>query len=652
MSITAQGWKWKKLTADSGGSGRQLLNLFEDSPLEDDELLAREVIQNSKDAAGSLKEKIASKAIKLKSQKPPEFFMEFELKTLKGQKLAKVWDFFGFLELKSFLEDSLKNKQQNSKIPQPDYINKSSMEFLVISDFACTGLGGSLEDPVNSNYFRALISIGITGGKLKNSGGTRGYGKAAFVAGSGVFTVLAYSKFPAEGGYKPTRHFGGVVYTFDHMGEIDYTGIGTFGDLKKEFGQVISPLIDDQADAAAALFGLPDRSKDEWNSYGTSLIILSPTVDTKQVLASVERFWWPAILDGELEVNFLFPGDDTIIVPRPKMRSDLSPYFAPYELAKKIREAQPPYEYAPEWPLEDRTDLNKEAGHKAPSIYSLGTVGYKIDPKTGFVDSDDMTEDTKSTSSYVALIRSTGMIINYEELEFRKDPIVHGVLLASKEAEGILQAQEPPSHSRWFPVKRTNQTHVYQMLYWIEDRLKHDIRTLKRKVKPPEDMKRKRIAILEKAFGELFKSRRPGPPPPPPQNKQVINFQWVKKAQLELGADGGDSRRFRSRVKIKITSPVNQEVVTGKPESSPKVISLAAQVLEDEAIVSSLLLSRWTQVPIGFSEQPNGTVIGDFPFDKWLEFETVTQDVGLVRVIVSANVSDFKEKSGEGREEE
>ena len=70
-------WKWKRLKADAGGSGRQLLNLFEESSLMDEELLAREIIQNSKDSAATLRKMFSDGKIGQSISEPPKFRMDF-----------------------------------------------------------------------------------------------------------------------------------------------------------------------------------------------------------------------------------------------------------------------------------------------------------------------------------------------------------------------------------------------------------------------------------------------------------------------------------------------------------------------------------------------------------------------------------------------
>jgi hypothetical protein len=633
-------WKWKRLKADAGGSGRQLLNLFEESSLMDEELLAREIIQNSKDSAATLRKMFSDGKIGQSISEPPKFRMEFEQTELNKKSVEAIWDLLGLAKLRRFLENSLSNKQSNSKVPRPNLLDKNKMTILKISDFGCTGLGGDLNNPKISNYFRALISIGITGGKQANSGGTRGYGKSAFVAASGVFTVFAYAKFPAENGYAATRHFGGVVYTFDHTDEEDLTGIGTFGDPKSGIGEVIAPLKDLDADAYAKALGLPSRDGDDASTFGTTIVIMCPTVNLTEVLEATEKYWWPAILDGELEIDFKSSDFGGSRVPQPKSRSDLTPYFSAYDLAKKDREAIPPFEYSPIWPTEDRSALNKEADQAGPKVYSLGSVGYKIDVRTGFVDPETIDDESTSTNSWVALIRSTGMIINYEEIKFRKDPVVHGVMIASPDAEGILQAVEPPSHNRWFPHKKSQDSEIGEMLTWIEDRLKKDIRDLKKKVQIPDDLKRKRIEILSKAFGELFKVKGKGPIPPPPPPKQTVHISWVKKAQLELGAGGGNARRFRSKIKVKVDVPkgLSADVEMALKNPSEYEIGLSASVIQDESIVNDSLSTTWVGSHQGFALGKNGNLVGILTPGKTYEFESVTQDVGLVRVMVTATV--------------
>jgi hypothetical protein len=647
-------WKWKRLKADSGGSGRQLLNLFEESSLMDEELLAREVIQNSKDSAATLRRMFSEGKIKLNNPEPPKFRMEFEQSELGKKSVDEIWDLLGLSKLRKFLENSLSNKQSNSKVPQPNLLDKNKMTILKISDFGCTGLGGDLNNPKISNYFRALVSIGITGGKQANSGGTRGYGKSAFVAGSGVFTVFAYAKFPAENGYSATRHFGGVVYTFDHTDKDDLTGIGTFGDPKSEIGEVVAPLRDLDADAYAKALGLPSRESDAASSFGTTIVIMCPTVNLAEVLEATEKYWWPAILDGDLEIDFKSNEFENSRVPQPKSRTDLTPYFSAYDLAKKDREPIPPYEYSPAWPIEDRSALNKEADNAGPKEYSLGNVGYKIDVRTGFVDPETLDDESTSTNSWVALIRSTGMVINYEEIKFRKDPVVHGVMIASPDSEGILQAVEPPSHNRWFPHKKSPDSEVGKMLTWIEDRIKRDIRELKKKVQIPDDLKRKRIEILSKAFGELFKTRGKGSILPPPAPKQTVHITWIKKAQLELGAAGGSARRFRSKIKVKVDVPngLSSEHEAALKSPSEYEIGLNAQVIQDESIMNDALSTSWIGTHQGFVLRKNGNLVGTLIPGKSYEFESVTEDVGLVRVMVTASVKQSDSNVGEVNDDE
>jgi hypothetical protein len=633
-------WKWKVLKADSGGSGRQLLNLFEESSLMDEELLAREVIQNSKDSAATLRRMILEGKISLNNRKNPRFRMEFEKVDLDKKSIEGIWDLLGLSKLRKFLENSLSNKQSNSKVPNPNLLDKNKITLLKISDFGCTGLGGDLNNPKISNYFRALISIGITGGKQANSGGTRGYGKSAFVAGSGVFTVFAYAKFPKENGYEATRHFGGVVYTFDHTDLVDLTGIGTFGDPTSAIGEVIAPLKDEDADAYAKALNLPSRDGEDASAFGTTIVIMCPTVNLIEVMEATEKYWWPAILDGDLEIDFKSDDFEGTKIPQPKSRNDLSPYFSAYDLAKKVREAIPPYEFSPAWPSDDRSKLNEEADNSGPKEYALGNVGYKIDVRTGFVDPETIDDESTSTNSWVALIRSTGMVINYEEMKFRKDPVVHGVMIASAESEGILQAVEPPSHNRWFPHKKSPDSEIGKMLSWIEERLKKDIRDLKKKVQIPDELKRKRIEILSKAFGELFKSKGKGPVLPPSVPKQSVHISWLKKAQLELGASGGNARRFRSKIKVKVDIPkgLSSEVEEQLKNPSEYEIGLNVQIVEDESIMNEVVNTSWVGTNPGFVLQKNGSLKGLLIPGKSYEFESVTQDVGLVRVMVTASV--------------
>ena len=178
------------------------------------------------------------------------------------------------------------------------------------------------------------------------------------------------------------------------------------------------------------------------------------------------------------------------------------------------------------------------------------------------------------------------------------------------------------------------------MLTWIEDRLKKDIRDLKKKVQIPDDLKRKRIEILSKAFGELFKVKGKGSILPPPPPKQTVHISWVKKAQLELGAGGGNARRFRSKIKVKVDVPkgLSADVELALKNPSEYEIGLSASVIQDESIVNDSLSTTWVGSHQGFALGKNGNLVGILTPGKTYEFESVTQDVGLVRVMVTATV--------------
>jgi hypothetical protein len=631
-------WYWKSFSVGTFQSGRTLINLFEESPLTYEELLAREAIQNSKDAHGTLRAAKTNGRIKL--NKIPEFRMEFRLEEFKGNRLKEVWDFLDLSDLKKFLTNSLSNKQNNASLPTPEVLDlKKSLQILTISDFGAIGLGGNLLEAVDSNYFRALLSIGLTGDKPKNAGGTRGYGKAAVIASSSIFTVLAYSRFPETKDYKTTRHFGGVVYTFDHKdGARNYSGIGTFGDPSRSHEQVFFPLVDQDADFAAQTLGIPIR-KDTPSDYGTTLVVVSPSIDLKEVLRTVEHFWWPAINDGNLDIDFYFPGSKSPVVPRPKSHANLLPYFEAYEIAKGNRDPVPPYEAGSNWEVKDRSKLNREVEKSGTKKYSYGRSAYRIDKNSGFVESDGAMDESKSPNSFVALIRSLGMVINYEELTFRKDPIVHGVFIASDEAEEIFVKQEPPSHSRWFHAPRQlehlakKKPETAAMLREIQEKLRDDIKQLKKRVQPPEELKRKRIEILAKSFGVLFKNPKKGSGETVKRNGQSIQINWLKKAELELGAKGGDSRRYRSKIRVRNLSPnvkIDQEFA----------VSFSARIVEDEDQMGDRVNFQMLNFPENFVLDADGSAIGSLAPEKWYEFEGVTSDLGLTRVLISANVRD------------
>jgi hypothetical protein len=641
------GWHMAAMTKSTTTSGRGLINLFEEASLDDVELLAREAVQNAKDAGSYLREQVLQGTIPNPGSMLPEFRMRFAHRKFSAEQVSTLWDPLGLSVLRDFLTQSLTNKQNNSRIPTPGMLDKDGFSILTIDDFGCIGLGGDINYPGNSNWYRALLSIGFTGDKPRNSGGTRGNGKAAIVASSQVFTIFAYSRFPRVDGYEATRHFGGVTYTFNHTGidGIDLSGRGTFGIMSSLEEGILEPLTDEEADSYARALGLVDRSSDEWSSFGTSLVVVCPSVELGDLLEQVEMNWWPAIIDGQLPITFEELDSGLVKSPDLAGRPLLTPFIRSFEIANNRDAAVPPYEFSPVWEKKDRSALNEALGVSGLSnSYSLGKVGYFIDAEKAFLDDGDQEEeDNSSTTSEVALIRSNGMVINYEKFTSRSVPKVHGVFIASSECEAMVQQVEPPAHSRWFGVTKGMKNEVVKTLKGMENHLKGDIYTMKRKVRPPENQQRKRLEVLARAFGELFKNPDDGPPTPPKPTPQAVHIHWLKAAEIEAGSQDSDLIQYRSRIRVRMDSlpgQDNAEILAEESNSAQVRINIQARPLEDESAHGEPLLSTWIGPTHGLREIQHGYLEGWITKDEWFEFESLTEEV-KVKVEVKASVTDI-----------
>lgn len=95
------------------------------------------------------------------------------------------------------------------------------------------------------------------------------------------------------------------------------------------------PLIDDDAHEMAEKLGIRPRQR---NETGASILVLGSDVALNDLRKGIEEYWWPRLLDNDLEVS-LYDGDREAAGPAIRSRPELRPYIHCYEMA--VGRAQP-----------------------------------------------------------------------------------------------------------------------------------------------------------------------------------------------------------------------------------------------------------------------------------------------------------------------
>ena len=507
-------WVWEETNPTVSGSSGDISKLFRNevvkapgafavgTPSNAATLMAREVIQNSADAARELQVELGDDA--------PEFEIDFVFEALDGdQKHALVSDLdLGSLARRANDPDpEMRPKLGLSELdclasledPQP-------LRVLKIVERGTTGMYGPFTG-ANSKMYLALISLGYTV-KAAGSGGSYGYGKAGLIRGSGIRTVVAYTCFrphPDEPGV--TRRLLGMTYWGQHdFDGQSFTGFARFGDEDDE--SKVRPFEDLEADAIAERLGFEPRSADVEDDLGTTFLLLDPVVEPADLVTAIERNWWPAIEDNGLTATVIDHGEE--LVPRPRNNAVLRPFIEGYDLALSNPDNQVPEKR--------RTKLSPLELPDGGGRVELGALGLVAEPGgwSYAVDDPDVDEQV-AHRSLVALVRGPRMVVEYLEAG-RARPYVRGVFVADENVDQLLRQTEPKAHDAW--QTRIDEggvdPHAPEVARAIIDRVKSNVSAFRKSLKPPprpaEDI---RLPELEKLFRNLIDDKGIVAPPPP-----------------------------------------------------------------------------------------------------------------------------------------
>lgn len=329
------------------------------------------------------------------------------------------------------LPDGSAAKQPDTALADLD--SDRPLRLLFIEEYGASGMYGPINDDAGTSKMTlAMLTMNDTE-KPAGAGGAYGQGKSVNAMASKVRINVAYTCFP-EDRREPgvTRRLLGVAYWPVHnVGVPRFTGWGRWGNSVDLNGEhQIVPWENEEADLNAALLGFRHRDSAQRSDCGTSMLIVDPEVDPDSIRRAVERYWWPAIADGALQVSVQEPnGRAHVIDPSadPLLRSFEDTYRA---IRTNVGESATLYRRPGATVLE----LGKRSGDLAlvPGV-SLG----------------DQIDDGRQ-SSLVAYVRGLGMVVKYRSLAI--GPVfVQGSFLSHQDAEieTLLNQSENKTHYDW-----------------------------------------------------------------------------------------------------------------------------------------------------------------------------------------------------------
>lgn len=474
------GWTWEETTPWKSGSSGDLSKLFKNEPVKNPgvlavnapsdraTLLAREVIQNSWDAAIELQRT---------DDNAPQFEIEFEYRDLTGdarRAAMEAMDLQSLAQRVRLLDRSKIGLRQSDCL---DRLDEEPLPVMVITEKGTTGMYGPWESAASKMYL-ALISLGYTA-KDEGAGGSYGYGKAGLISGSATRTVFAYTCFrerPDDLGV--TRRLLGMTYWGEH--DLDGKNYSGFARLGETTTAGVRPFENERADAVAELLGIPTRRSDHPSDLGTTFLLLDPTVEPLDLVTAISRSWWPAVIDNDFIVT-VRDASGHIHHPRPRRDPILQAFIRAYEVATFPQDNPQPHERSV------RLQAIRAGGREFTKPGSLGLVA---DP-TGWSYADETTtaldEHAVEHHSLVALMRGPKMVVEYY-VAGNTPPYVRGAFVAGDSIDDLLRRTEPKGHDAWKTsgVEGELEELGAEIARKVLARIKNQVAEFRRQLKPPK----------------------------------------------------------------------------------------------------------------------------------------------------------------------
>ncbi|MEJ8835584.1 hypothetical protein [Ramlibacter sp. AN1133] len=516
-------WIFERSGPMGGAAGEAYANTLKSPGMPPAHVLAREAIQNSVDAGNGAKVAVRFRATSLANTAKRNFV-----------EAAGLVDIVSRAEALKLGPNSLSTLEKA----------RTPLRLLYVEDYNAEGLSGEPHDS-GSNFYRLLLSLGdrakARGGK--GTGGSYGFGKSVYSSSSAIQTIFAYTRFEDGDGKERTRVFGCGYYAsheFRHQGYSGRAWHGTKERMENGF-RVVDPLEGLAAERLAEKLGFELRAEGE---TGTSILIVDADVDTQEIVRGVEDWWWPRLVENRLDVDIL-DADGNKHLPRPRKRADLKPFIDAFDIARMRAE--------PKGGTQARFEPNRELG------VDIGTCGVVVVP----AEDSGAPVVPGERCNCVALIRSPLMVVAYKSVSESAPPVV-GAFVASgnDELETALKNSEPPAHDRWDPDStnlRDETGRGRRLVNAVLSRVKAGVRRFQQNAAPPTPPKQRRLTLLERALGSLFKPQGHGGGIGPDPTASPLHLEFTKQPYAEATEDG--MLRVKSTFMVKLDDHAADDLV-------------------------------------------------------------------------------------------
>lgn len=572
--------------------------LFRGGALSDTALLAREAIQNSSDAHERFK----------KTHPEAAFRVVFRFVHLFGDEKAaavEALDLLGMQERrKKYPADPLQPGSVLDGLDDP----RVPLQLLYVEDYGTHGLFGDPATGKKSHLFMAMYYIGAST-KGADEGGLYGFGKSALQRASRTRSVVVHTAFEQQGKDHARSRLLGFTWWPDLQDEDTlYDGRGSFSDHHTAGpGQqdMPTPFVDGNADQFAAKLGFQARDADNPADLGSSFLVVDPAITPEELLAEVEKWWWPALEEHNLDVQVVLPMTGDVKVPKPASNPFVSQFLRAYRIATGVDE--------PGDPNRERLaskDWRNRSGTGGQDLGALALVVPEI-----AIDTDGEEADA---TSLVALMRGPRMIVGYSAHGQRRVPL-RGVFVASEKANRLLRETEPSTHDRWTTNPSADvPKEATEVAQAVKSKIQNSVTKMAKDIAPPPPKTNKALGHFSKLMNGFLGNKR-GKPKPPVAGGERIELTFP---------DGRPAPEVLSdtdvHVKTKFTVRVADEA---EKAACPVTVTCQLFIFEDDAQSHS----RWpvTIKPVsrghGFNLEEDGSWTGILAKDTKITFEAESE---------------------------
>jgi hypothetical protein len=561
-------WEFQKKTKKMGNDTRIFDKVLPQSGFTDEELLARESIQNCKDAA------VRENGI------PQQSFIKITRKSLNGENKRNLIEALLLKKQASYF--NLVNDPHRSAGMSDFLENEDSLETLTIEDSGTVGLGGNWQgNGDDDNFSHLVINIAKCGKKGGDYGGSFGFGKTVYPKASKLRFVLYYSKFdPVEENGETVNARFMALWLLKPDLDNGFTGFAFFGENDPEDPGTSKPLTNQAAHDIAQKCGMQPRTEN-----GTSICIVDCSIDLKRLKDAIERYWWSSIHDEKITVK-LFDCDQEIEIS-PVENPIVEPYWKIYD-GMEVGHGILPENCT-------KKTFDSVAGMRRGTLCYMPMSEALIDASKKYQESIGIPNDEIIIGG-IARIRSAGMVLKYDVTGINPDRPLVALFKADHGIDNILRSSEPQTHDYWDHHATSRITS-----FAIESNI--DPSTAIRVVRSTND-------TLNRYISEA--TRKLLPPPPPP----VYRLKKIESLLSKLMNSGNSKpvstpRPFSMKLKTikSIDNGARKDEVNIELQLKENQPATQVLVKVDCTVITDTNGSVGGRIPCNLTDLPNNNII-------------------------------------------